>query len=116
MHKTLLKVILTLFILAVINPAAYSSTELRGGELTDYYQACIKKQSQALPLVKNVHLKNVIVQPDYGFAKPLWTGSLDFSGYSCLGTCGASSFLRRPAGIHRQQYLQLLLFPPHFFG
>jgi len=58
MHKAMLKLILVLFILEIINPGIGSAVVPNAGS-NDYYQACVK-QSQVLPLVKNVPVKIAI--------------------------------------------------------
>jgi len=116
MQKVLLKLFLPLFILAVLNPGAYNLNEFSGNNLTDYYQVSIKKQAQALPLVKNVHAISTVTYIVHGFVKPLWIGSLSFSQSPFAETCRALLVLNKQHVIHRQEFLQLLLFPFHFFG
>ncbi|MES2110224.1 MAG: hypothetical protein V4577_15810 [Bacteroidota bacterium] len=112
MYKAMLKLILAVFILGVINPGIDNAVVLNA-HLNDYHQTCINKQSQVLPLVKNVQVKINIAGPDYSFTKPFWTGT----ALDCLAADRSSTALpKQSQNVHYQQHLQLLLYPPHFFG
>ncbi|MGN6397296.1 MAG: hypothetical protein ACTHMI_17135 [Mucilaginibacter sp.] len=112
MQKAMLKLILAVFILGVIYPGAGNGVAANTG-LNDYYKACTNKQSQVLPLVKYVHTKDNVSSPQPCFAKPFWTGSIP--GCPAV-SCGCAALTRQSENIHFQRYLQLLLYPPHFFG
>src|SRR3569833_1200428 len=112
MHKTMLKLLLALFILGVINPWVGSAVATNT-DLKDYYQTCVNKQSQVLPLVKNVQVKIDNARPDHGFTKPTWLESV----IDCTTANHVFTALPNQAqNIHYQQYIKLLLYPPHFFG
>ncbi|WP_295798682.1 hypothetical protein [Mucilaginibacter sp.] len=116
MQKVLLKLFLPLLILAVLNPGAYNLSEFNGTALTGSYQSGIKKQAQSLPLVKNLHAESISTYVVHGFVKPLWVGNLDFSQCSFAKVCRSLFILDKQHVIHRQEFLQSLLFPFHFFS
>jgi len=107
----MLRLLLAIFILGIINPGI-GTPVASNSDLNDYYQNCINKQAQVLPLVKNVQVKINSAGPDYCFTKPFWTGSVP----GCLVTGIYNTLPKRSQNIHYQEHLQLLLYPPHFFG
>lgn len=111
MRKAMLRLLLATFILGIIDPAV-GTAMVSNANLNDYCQSCINKQSQILPLVKNVQVKINIAGHDYCFSKPLWTGSIP----GCLVTGFFNASPKHSQNIHSQQHLQRLLYPPHFFG
>jgi len=115
MQKVLLKLFLPLLILAVLNPVAYNSIGFNSTDSTGSYQSSIKKQAQSLPLVKNVHAETILAGVVHGFVKPLWVGDIDFSQCRSTQICRNLFILTKLQTIHRQEFLQLLLFPFHFF-
>ena len=112
MHKAVIRLILAIFVLGIINPWAGRAVPANT-DLHDYFQTCANKQEQVLPLVKNVQVKVNIASQDYCFTKPFWAGST--TGYPAADYCYAV-LPKYSQNIHNQQYLQLLLYPPHFFG
>jgi len=115
MQKVLLKLFLPLLILAVLNPGAYNFGGFNSAAVTDCHQSSVKKQAQSLPLVKNVHAESIITNVLHGFVKPLWVGELSFSQCRFAQVCHNLFVLGKLHVIHRQEFLQLLLFPFHFF-
>ncbi len=115
MQKVLLKLFLPFLILAVLNPCAYNLSEFKGVAITDGYQSVIKKQVQSLPLVKNLHTESIGAGIVHGFVNPPWVGNLDFSQCHFAQICRNLFVLNKLHVVHRQEFLQLLLFPFHFF-
>ncbi|HEY8931251.1 MAG TPA: hypothetical protein VIM55_18750 [Mucilaginibacter sp.] len=116
MQKALLKLLLALFIFTVTVPGVYTGNEPDGGSVTDYYRASIKKQDQALPLVKNIHHAGVNVHPAFNPVKPFFQGDLHQSLLAYAVWCSTFTIQNKRQIIYRKNYLRSVLFPHHFFG